>query len=127
MDRVLLDVPCSGWGVIHKKPDIKLRISKEDLSSLCQLQWDILENSSRYLKYGGMLVYSTCTINPYENNKLVERFIKEHPEFVLEGFDKELPDGLKSFVIQDGMIQLLPNKEGLDGFFIARLRRAKKR
>jgi len=125
IDRVLLDVPCSGWGVMHKKPDIKLRISKEELDSLYQLQWDILTNCSRYLKYDGILVYSTCTINPWENNRMIERFLNENPEFVLEGFHKELPNGLKDFVIQDGMIQLMPNKEGLDGFFIAKLRRIK--
>ncbi len=126
IDRVLLDVPCSGWGVMHKKPDIKLRITKEDLNSLYKLQWDILTTCSRYVKYGGVLVYSTCTINPYENNKMVERFLKEYPEFELDEFNKELPDDLKDFIIKDGMIQLMPCKEGLDGFFIAKLRRIKR-
>ncbi|NLI59973.1 MAG: 16S rRNA (cytosine(967)-C(5))-methyltransferase RsmB [Clostridiales bacterium] len=124
MDRILLDVPCSGWGVLHKKPDIRLRIRKEDLDSLYQLQWDILSNCSLYLKPGGSLVYSTCTINPWENEKMIEKFLKKYPKFTLESFQEDLPDALKDSVIQDGMIQLIPGREGIDGFFIAKLRRA---
>ena len=123
MDRVLIDAPCSGWGVLHKKPDIRLRIKKEVIDSLSQLQWSILKTCSRYLKTGGTLVYSTCTINPQENNQMVERFLREYPEFTLEDLSEELPNELKGSVLEGGMVQLLPSRDGIDGFFIARLRR----
>jgi 16S rRNA (cytosine967-C5)-methyltransferase len=69
------------------------------------------------------LVYSTCTINPWENEKVIEGFLKESPEFVLEDFGEHLPQSLKSSVIRDGMIQLIPGLHNVDGFFIAKLRR----
>ncbi|HZJ82899.1 MAG TPA: 16S rRNA (cytosine(967)-C(5))-methyltransferase RsmB, partial [Clostridia bacterium] len=124
MDRVLIDAPCSGWGVLHKKPDIKLRIKEENMASLYELQRKILGNSSSYVKPGGVLVYSTCTINPWENNKMVEAFLEDHPEFTLEDFTDYLPFGLKDLVKKKGMIQLIPGRDGIDGFFVAKLRRA---
>ncbi len=123
MDRVLIDAPCSGWGVLHKKPDIGLRIRKEEVESLYRLQKRIIKNCSQYVKIGGVLVYSTCTINPWENEKVIEGFLKESPEFVLEDFGEHLPQSLKSSVIRDGMIQLIPGLHNVDGFFIAKLRR----
>ncbi len=83
-DRVLADVPCSGIGVIHKKPDIKYNRSPEDIEQLCRVQSKILENAARYLKDGGVLVYSTCTIFKEENEAQTERFLKRHPEFEKE-------------------------------------------
>lgn len=125
MDRVLIDAPCSGWGVLHKKPDIKLRIKEENMDSLYRLQCNIIENCSRYLKVGGRMVYSTCTINPRENNDIVEGFLVQHPEFELEDFTEQLPDNLNGMVIKEGMVQLFPDSEGTDGFFIAKLRRTR--
>ncbi|HZJ57750.1 MAG TPA: 16S rRNA (cytosine(967)-C(5))-methyltransferase RsmB [Clostridia bacterium] len=124
MDRVLIDAPCSGWGVLHKKPDIRLRIEERDMESLYRLQREILSTCRRYVKPGGTLVYSTCTINPWENHKAIEGFVEKYPEFVLEDFNRELPMGLKDATIGEGMIQLFPHRHGVDGFFIAKMRRS---
>ncbi len=80
-DRVLVDAPCSGLGVIHKKPDIKLKRTAEDVEELCRIQRHILNTASKYLKPGGTLVYSTCTILPEENRVQVENFLSEHKEY----------------------------------------------
>ncbi len=83
-DRVLADVPCSGIGVIHKKPDIKYNRKSEDIDSLVKIQKDILENAAKYVKVGGIIVYSTCTIISGENEMQTNEFIKRHPEFEKE-------------------------------------------
>lgn len=122
-DRVLIDAPCSGLGVAHHKPDISLKITTEKLSSLSALQWDIISTCSRYVKPGGILVYSTCTINYDENEKIINRFLNEFPDFVLDDFSDEVPDYFKKRIEEAGMIRLTPGRDGLDGFFIARMRR----
>lgn len=112
-DRVLCDVPCSGLGVIRKKPEIKYR----DFSSnadLIALQYQIFENASRYVKPGGRLVYSTCTLNPAENERQAERFLREHPEFSAGALPEDFPRGGG-----ETMITLIPHKDRTDGFFIA--------
>jgi len=123
MDRVLIDAPCSGWGVIHKKPDIKLRLDQGQLKDLLKIQWNILTSCSRYVKPGGYLVYSTCTMNQDENQNMIERFLRAHPDFQMDDFTKELPEKLVHQVTRPGMLQLLPSRDGIDGFFISRLRR----
>ncbi len=80
-DRVLADVPCSGLGVIHKKPDIKWSRKEEDISELSVIQRQILENAAAYVKAGGVLVYSTCTILPQENRQIVDAFLEKHSEY----------------------------------------------
>lgn len=80
-DRILCDVPCSGYGVLSRKPDIKLTMKSEDMDTLIPLQYAILTNVSHYVKKGGILVYSTCTMNKKENEKQIERFLKEHENF----------------------------------------------
>lgn len=122
-DRVLIDAPCSGWGVIYKKPDIKNRIRPEGLHELYALQGRIISTCSRYVKPGGVLVYSTCTMNVDENQRVIERFLQSNPHFILDDFTYLLPEGLKNSVIRPGMIQLIPSRDGIDGFFIARLKR----
>ena len=115
-DAVIVDAPCSGLGVIGKKPDLRYK----DLSSLAELpalQYEILESSAKYLKSGGRLVYSTCTLNPDENERIAERFLNEHPEFCREDFSV---GGLSS---ADGMLTLYPHKHGTDGFFISKFRK----
>lgn len=82
-DRVLCDVPCSGYGVLSRKPDIKLHMVPEDMDSLIPLQYSILNNVCQYVKVGGVLVYSTCTMNKKENEKQIEKFLKTHEEFSL--------------------------------------------
>lgn len=82
-DRILCDVPCSGYGVLSRKPDIKLRMLPEDMDTLIPLQYAILNNVCQYVKKGGIIVYSTCTMNKKENEKQIERFLKEHDLFRL--------------------------------------------
>ena len=103
-DYVLADVPCSGLGVIHKKPDIKWKRKQEDISELLDIQYKILENAGSYLKPGGVLVYSTCTILPEENRLMTERFLKEHKEF-----KKEYEE------------QILTSDLGESGFYICKM------
>ncbi len=115
-DKVLCDVPCSGLGVIFKKPDIKYK-STEAYNNLPAIQYDILKNCARYLKSGGVLVYSTCTLNSMENEKNVEKFLCESKDF--EIYDFELGE-IKSI---KGGYTFLPQKTGTDGFFVARLKK----
>ena len=122
-DRVLCDVPCSGLGVIAKKPEIRHKDLTES-EKLPAIQAAILEASAGYLKPGGVLVYSTCTILPTENENVVKAFLTAHPEFEPLDFafpatDREVAD-IRS---EGGMVTLLPNKNATDGFFIARLRK----
>jgi len=117
-DLVLTDVPCSGLGVIRKKPDIRYK-DPMTLDELPAIQRQILENCSQYVKPGGVLLYSTCTLRPNENQKIVRDFLCVHEEFELESF--KLPEPLGNVV--DGMITLWPHLHETDGFFIAKLRR----
>ena len=115
-DRVLCDVPCSGFGVLGKKPEIRYK-DLADAAALPAIQYAILENCCRYVKNGGVLVYSTCTIFPEENEQNVRKFLENHPEFIAESFSI---GGVGS---EDGMLTLTPDMHGTDGFFIAKLRR----
>ena len=108
-DFVLCDVPCSGLGIMGKKPDIKYK--KYDSESLRTVQHKILTNAAQYLKNGGLLVYSTCTLDRRENDEQVELFLKEHPDFNLD-----------KTILSEGMQTYLPNGCE-DGFFIAALRK----
>ena len=116
-DLVIADVPCSGLGVIRKKPDIRYK-APGPLSALPEIQSAILRNVKRYVKPGGALLYSTCTVLPEENSAVVRAFLEENGEFSPEEFS--LPGDLAS---RDGMLQLWPQRHGTDGFFIAKLRR----
>lgn len=120
-DVLIADVPCSGLGVIGKKQDIKYRMTKEALAEITQLQREILENVVRYVKPGGALMYSTCTINPAENRQMAA-WICEQFSFVLEDMSSYMPDELKQEA-ESGMLQLLPGIHRTDGFFLARLRK----
>ncbi len=111
-DKVLCDVPCSGLGVIRRKPEIKYS-DRVQLSGLPSVQYDILETSSRYVKVGGILIYSTCTVLREENDDVVEKFLKEHPEFE--------PVKLNRFT--DYKQTITPDMFESDGFFISKLRR----
>lgn len=119
MDAVIADVPCSGLGVIRKKPDIRYKNLME-LEALPRIQTRILENVSSYVKPGGVLLYSTCTILKQENEAVVEAFLQNHPEFALEKIDT--PSGLQ--IQNGGMITLLPCLHDCDGFFMAKLRKS---
>lgn len=114
-DCVLCDVPCSGFGVIAKKAEIRFK-SLDDVSKLPEIQFAILENCSRYVKPGGTLVYSTCTLLRAENCEVAERFAKEHNDFYFEPFSVNATE-------YSAQTQLLPDTNRCDGFFIAKFRR----
>lgn len=122
-DIVLADLPCSGLGVIGKKADIKYKTKKEDIETLAKLQRTILEKAVQYVKPGGILMYSTCTINHIENLDNVNWLLENYKEFELESLDTCLPDCLKSATTKKGYLQLLPGEHKTDGFFFAKLRR----
>ena len=120
-DVIFCDLPCSGLGVMGKKRDIKYRASMEGLTSLQQLQRQILENSVRYLRSGGILIYSTCTINRAENEENAA-WIEKELGLQPEDLSSFLPEGIPG--ICGNMLQLLPHVHGTDGFFISRFRKA---
>lgn len=118
-DRVLADVPCSGFGTLRKNPDLKWRKREGDIKRLAELQLAILTNLSRYVKAGGILVYSTCTVFREENEEVVENFLRSHPEFKLEPVSVVLPRRFYPMV-KDGFLKTFPPKNRMDGFFAAR-------
>jgi len=120
-DRVLVDAPCSGLGIIRKKPDIKYSKNLSELDELVNLQRKILSNAAQYLKVGGCLVYSTCTISPEENMDNVLAFLAENKQFKLMGFEELLPEKLKISSLNEGYMQLYPNINQTDGFFISKM------
>ena len=122
-DRVLVDAPCSGLGLMGKKPDIRLKKNGDEIDYLVPIQRQILENGARYVKQGGILVYSTCTLCKKENEKNIEWFLKDHPDFIGEDITEFLPQELWQETAKKGYITLLPHKSNTDGFFIAKLKR----
>ncbi len=120
-DMVLCDAPCSGLGIIRRKPDIK-RKPREEIEGLPELQYRILENSSKLVRCGGRLIYSTCTLNPAENISVMERFLKNHDEF--ETLPIELPEGIQRAIDEpDWALTLFPHIFNTDGFFISSVRK----
>jgi len=117
-DAVIADVPCSGYGIIRKKPDIRYK-KAEDMAELPALQLAILKNQARYVKPGGLLMYSTCTLVRAENEGVVEAFLKDNTDFYLEPLP--LPEPFPEN--ESGMLALVPGQYDTDGFFIARMRR----
>ena len=131
-DYLYLDVPCSGLGIIGRKSDIKQNIKKDKLTELTKLQWDIVKSCWDYVKVGGTLMYSTCTINKAENEQMITKICNELPfepvyitdvlpKYILENDKYNIKDTAKK-----GYIQLLPGEFGTDGFFIAKLKRVVK-
>ncbi len=118
MDAVIADVPCSGYGIIRKKPDIRYK-DPDTMQDLPQLQLAILCNQANYVKKGGVLIYSTCTLVRKENEGVVEKFLKTRPDFTLEPLP--LPTAFPKN--ESGMLALVPGEYDTDGFFICRLRR----
>ena len=122
-DRVLADVPCSGFGTLRKNPDLKWRRREKDIKRLSGLQFSILNNLSAYVEKGGVLIYSTCTVFHEENEGVVKRFLEGHPGFHIDRMDKVLPEKCHRF-IHNGYFKTFPPQNGMDGFFVARLRKA---
>lgn len=121
-DVVIADLPCSGLGVIGKKNDIKYKASMEGIEELAQLQREILQVVSSYVKPGGVLIYSTCTVNKLENEQNVQ-WINNNLPFALESLDEYLPKSLQGETTGQGYLQLIPGIHKTDGFFLARFRR----
>jgi 16S rRNA (cytosine967-C5)-methyltransferase len=119
-DRVLADVPCTGFGTLRKNPDLKWRIKEEDIHRLGELQSSILGNLSSYVKDGGILVYSTCTVFREENEDVIEKFLDEHPQFRLDRIEEVLAKRCHP-LIQKGYFKTHPSSHGMDGFFVARM------
>ena len=126
-DKILLDVPCLGLGVLKRKPDIKWQRKKEDIEEIKKIQYQILNNCSKYLKNGGELVYSTCSILKEENINIIEKFLKKNPKFELQiiSFPAKEIDGKKyfeKFIINEKYLQVYQNKK-TDGFFICKIKK----
>lgn len=121
-DLVLADLPCSGLGVLNKKTDLKYRMTREQQKDLVRLQREILKTVQAYVKPGGTLIYSTCTINQEENEKNVDWFLKQFP-FEAVSLEDCLPKTLKGGTASRGYLQFLPGVHASDGFFIAKFRR----
>jgi len=122
VDRVLLDAPCSGLGVLSRRPDARWTKKPEQIEELCRLQTEMLISVAGFVKPGGVLVYSVCTLTEQETTLPVERFLRTREDYYIEDISPYLPEPLRKDV-REGMMQLLPHKHGIDGLFIARLRR----
>jgi 16S rRNA (cytosine967-C5)-methyltransferase len=123
-DRVLADVPCTGLGTLKRNPDGKWRVKEPDIPRMQQLQGAILAQASTMVKREGILVYSTCTITPEENEGVIEAFLSEQKGFHLEDGSPLLPPGCEGLVDSKGYLRTFPHHHGMDGFFAARMRRA---
>ena len=117
-DRILLDVPCSGIGIIRKKPEIKWNKTRNDLKNVIPVQRDIMENAWRYLKNGGIMIYSTCTLNKEENEENIDWFISNHKDCTIKKIFIGKQDNL--VYNRNGSLTIMPN-ESMDGFFVAKL------
>ena len=115
-DKVLCDVPCSGLGVIAKKPEIRYK-SISEFARLPEIQYNILSQSAKYVRAGGILVYSTCTVLPEENAENVKKFLSENPDFEAMDFS------VGEIYSRDGMLSLIPDEHDTDGFFVAKMKR----
>ena len=123
-DRVLVDAPCSGLGVTGSKPDIKYSRDAEAIAQLAKLQLLLLKTCADYVKPGGVLVYSTCTVTSEENGGVVDAFLKERADFAPDDIMSYFPPDFDRERLKNGRVQLLPHIDGTEGFFICRLRRA---
>ena len=124
LDGVLQDAPCAGLGVLSQKPDIKLRLKEEDIPAIVDTQGRLIDTVCRYVRPGGALVYSTCSLLPEENADRVRAFLQAHPNFTLEPLPTSFPEELRARQTPCGL-QLLGCRDGVEGFFIARMRRVR--
>jgi 16S rRNA (cytosine967-C5)-methyltransferase len=122
-DRILLDAPCSGLGVMRRKPDMKYTKAETDIERLSTIQQNLLESVSPLLKKGGLLVYSTCTVDKEENEKTIQKFLQNHPQFEEDlTFKERMPEAIQS-LITGFDLQIFPQDIGSDGFYIAVIRK----
>ncbi|WP_249068426.1 16S rRNA (cytosine(967)-C(5))-methyltransferase [Argonema antarcticum] len=120
-DRVLLDVPCSGLGTLHRHADARWRQTPETVLELSTLQSELLAHSATFVKYGGILVYSTCTLHPQENENVIQTFLDSHPNWQIDPPNPSSPAA--AFTMPDGWIKVWPHRHIMDGFFMVRLRK----
>ncbi len=118
VDKVLVDAPCSGLGVLSKRVDLKWRRKQEQMDELTNLQLELLKNAASIVKTGGSLVYSTCTIEPQENEEIVNQFLKENRQFQIDSPINYIPE---NFISDKGFVYTYPHKSGMDGSFAVRL------
>jgi 16S rRNA (cytosine967-C5)-methyltransferase len=122
-DRILVDAPCSGLGVLRRHPDAKWRKGPELIDMMACQQTRLVEHLSHLVKPGGSLLYVTCSTEVEENQRIVQAFLDRHTNYALEAITDDLPDSAQVFACQQGWFQTWPGPESLDGFFAARLRR----
>ena len=120
-DYLLIDAPCSGFGLIRRKPEIKWNRKEEDINELVNIQYQILNNAKDYLKVGGTLIYSTCTIENDENINMINKFLDENKNFKLVNIEGNLENKDDITTLKDGYFQLYPHIHGTDGFFIGKM------
>lgn len=120
-DRVLVDAPCSGLGTLHKRPDIRWRQNKSTIEELSAIQRELLKQAATWIKPGGVLVYATCTINPQENEKVIQSFLATHPEWKIAF--PVIGDLWSQFINPEGWIKVYPHRYDMDGFFIVKLQK----
>lgn len=119
-DRILIDAPCTGTGVIRRRPDIKWRRDETEISEMTEIQFAILSNVSAYVKSDGILVYGTCSMEDEENMGVVNRFLESHPEFFI---DTAIPEALKTWENEEAAVETFPHRHALDGMFGIRLKK----
>ena len=120
-DYCIVDVPCTGLGIIRRKPEIKYNKLESDLENIPKIQYKILENASKYLKENGELIYSTCTVNKEENINIIRSFLKNNKNFATVDISKETKNNFGTS--SSGYIEIYPHLHHMDGFFIAKLKR----
>ncbi len=120
-DRALLDVPCSGLGTLHKRPDIRWRQTPAQIRELFQLQQELLQQVAQWVRHKGIVVYATCTLNPLENEKVIQSFLKSHEAWSIKPPSEESP--ISTFKTPEGWIKVYPHRHNMDGFFMARLQK----
>ncbi|HEY9599814.1 MAG TPA: methyltransferase domain-containing protein, partial [Cyanophyceae cyanobacterium] len=121
-DRVVLDAPCSGLGTLHRRPDIRWRVTPETVQELSVLQAELLEQAATWVKPGGVLVYATCTLHPQENEGIIQPFLERHSNWQIEPPPPNSP--AVAFSTPQGWIKVWPHRYQMDGFFMVRLKQA---
>ncbi len=124
-DRILLDAPCSGLGVLRRNPDAKWALAKQNLAPFQKRQIDMLTHLAPLLKVNGTLLYTVCSMEPEENEGVVEAFIQKHPGFMVDKEQENIPDTVRPFIDGDGYFRTFPHVHNMDGFFSVRFKRIK--
>lgn len=122
-DRILVDAPCTGLGVLQKNPDGKWRIRAADIGASARKQLAMLTNAASYLRPGGRLVYAVCSLEPEENERLIESFLQKHPDFVIPSADISSIMNARKLMTSEGFLRTVPHQHQMDGFFAAALKR----